>query len=800
MSIIKNKDIYDPSQGDPLEPLYKLLEKLDGKIEVTKNKMNVLEKSIKDVNKTGSGAEAKQLIDNTQKLQIETGKLNNLQGARSKIDTVLKTNQEILNRQTKENVRLKSQLTGAYEKESIKLNQLRRAYKDLAVQEKGATKEGQALLKNIQALDAKLKKVDASAGQFHRSVGNYKSALQNLGASIKNFFLAGGIVVAFQKMAALVSDSRRLAGELAGVKVAFDKIATPGLLDELRASTKGTISDLELMKQAVKASEFNIPIEKMGSMMQFASMQAQKMGESVDFMAESITTGLARGSVMILDNLGISAKELREEMQKTGDLTEAAFNVINKKIAESGGIIETSEIITARWGARWENIKASAGGLLDTVLVKISPVLESIWEWLNALWKNSTKFIIDTYNGFVDLYNESKLFRSIIESIGLTFDVLWETVKLFFSAFTGQLKTIGKTLAYTFNPANWGKDFKKGLAEILAAQGGEIINNFKRFGTRIGEETFDAINNTMAGELQKMNPEDFLFGGGTGTKPKLGATGGGGATVTKTGGTASGGGILDRFAAEEAALLAESKALAAEELAAKQDLEAGLLQIEIDNALVRQELREKELQEIEEFEAKKRDAIGQTLEEAGAAFGELLASGELSYKEFGRFLVKTALDVAEKMLLFAIAEIWFKNATTLSGIAKAAILTGLAKGVFSTLKSQVQNFADGTERVTGPGTERSDSIPANLSVNERILSAKDNKPLLKWGIPNNAVAPLVGAGLNSLQMQPVLASIAYNTEMTRRYLQHGRNDWTDNGFKYWQEWNTGTIKRRKLND
>lgn len=793
MSIIKNKDIYDPSQGDPLEPLYKLLEKLDSKIEATKTKMNGLEKAVKDVNKTGSGAEAKQLVDNTQKLQIETGKLNNLQGARSKIDTVLKTNQEILNRQTKENVRLKSQLTGAYEKESIKLNQLRRAYKDLAVQEKGATKEGQALLKNIQALDAKLKKVDASVGQFQRNVGNYKSALQNLGASIKNFFLAGGIMVAFQKMTALVSDSRRLAGELAGVKAAFDKIATPGLLDELREQTKGTISDLELMKQAVKASEFNIPIEKMGSMMQFASMQAQKMGESVDFMAESITTGLARGSVMILDNLGISAKELREEMEKTGDLTEAAFNVINKKIAESGGLIETSEIITARWSARWENIKASAGGLLDTVLVKISPVLESIWEWLNALWKNSTKFIIDTYNGFVDLYNESKLFRSVIETIGLTFDVLWETVKLFFSAFTGQLKTIGKTLAYTFNPANWGKDFKKGLAEILAAQGGEIINNFKKFGTRIGEETFDAINNTMAGELQKMNPEDFLFGGGTGTKPKPGATGGGGATVTKTG---AGTGILDRFAAEEAALLAESKALAAEELAAKQDLEAGLLQIEIDNALVRQELREKELQETEEFEAKKRDAIAQTLEEAGAAFGELLASGEMSYKEFGKFILKTALDIAEKMILLSLAEIFAKQIAQkgFAGIATAAVLTGLVKGLFSGIKSQVQNFADGTEFVNGPGTETSDSIPARLSKGERIVPAAINKQLM--GIPNQKLPLLLNAGYQSMKMEYLLNQIDKNT----RVLQHGRNDWTDNGFKYWQEWNTGTIKRRKLND
>jgi hypothetical protein len=95
MSIIKNKDIYDPSQGDPLKPLYDMLTKLDTKIDATKGKMNTLEKAVKDVNRTGSGAEAKALIDNTQKLQIETGKLNNLQGARTKIDQALNVNQEI---------------------------------------------------------------------------------------------------------------------------------------------------------------------------------------------------------------------------------------------------------------------------------------------------------------------------------------------------------------------------------------------------------------------------------------------------------------------------------------------------------------------------------------------------------------------------------------------------------------------------------------------------------------------------------------------------------------------------------
>jgi len=73
----------------------------------------------------------------------------------------------------------------AYAKLSKDLNNARKAYKDLAVQNKENTAEGQQLLKQVTDLDAQLKKVDATVGQHQRNVGNYEGATKNLKTELR---------------------------------------------------------------------------------------------------------------------------------------------------------------------------------------------------------------------------------------------------------------------------------------------------------------------------------------------------------------------------------------------------------------------------------------------------------------------------------------------------------------------------------------------------------------------------------------------------------------------------------------
>ena len=73
----------------------------------------------------------------------------------------------------------------SYAKLSKELNNARKAYKDLAVQNQENTIEGQQLLKQITDLDTQLKKVDATVGQHQRNVGNYEGATKNLKTELR---------------------------------------------------------------------------------------------------------------------------------------------------------------------------------------------------------------------------------------------------------------------------------------------------------------------------------------------------------------------------------------------------------------------------------------------------------------------------------------------------------------------------------------------------------------------------------------------------------------------------------------
>lgn len=116
-----------------------------------------------------------------------------------------------------------------------------------------------------------------------------------------------------------VRESVEVAIQADGVLHAFEKLDRPDLLANLRTATKETLSDLELMKATVKAKDFRIPVDDMGKYLAFAQLKAQQTGQSVEYMTDSIVTGLGRKSLLILDNLGLSAAEINEEVAKTGD-------------------------------------------------------------------------------------------------------------------------------------------------------------------------------------------------------------------------------------------------------------------------------------------------------------------------------------------------------------------------------------------------------------------------------------------------------------------------------------------------
>ena len=210
-------------------------------------------------------------------------------------------------------------------------------------------------------------KFGADLKDFRRGISNIDGSLKRMSGG---FSALGGVIGASFAVDAIrqfAMESLELANQAEGVRTAFERINDPMLLGELQKATKGTINDLELMKMAVKAKNFNIPLEQLGNLLGFAQQRATETGESIDYMAESIVLGIARKSIPILDNLGFSATEVREEFNSTGDMATAVGNIIQRQMSDAGEVTMTTSEKIAAQRAEIDNLKIAIGEQLQPV-------------------------------------------------------------------------------------------------------------------------------------------------------------------------------------------------------------------------------------------------------------------------------------------------------------------------------------------------------------------------------------------------------------------------------------------------
>lgn len=195
------------------------------------------------------------------------------------------------------------------------------------------------------ALEQRLKDVSGRMAELKQ---NAKSFGEIASSDQVNGFFFGTMATKFadllgqqaSKLKDFVSESARAGVEMAeqadGVTKAFYAMDNPNLLDNLRKATKGTVNDVQLMTAAVQANDFRIPLEDLGKYLEFAQLKAQQTGQSVDYMTNSIVTGLGRKSPLILDNLGISAAEISEKTKETGDFMKAVAEIVDTQLAAAG--------------------------------------------------------------------------------------------------------------------------------------------------------------------------------------------------------------------------------------------------------------------------------------------------------------------------------------------------------------------------------------------------------------------------------------------------------------------------------
>ena len=188
-----------------------------------------------------------------------------------------------------------------------------------------------------------------------------------------------------------IDKSVELAEAADGITHAFEKIGTADYLQELRTATKNTVSDIELMKAAVKAKDFRIPLEDLGKYLSFAQLKAQQTGQELDYMVDSIVTGLGRQSPQILDDLGLSAAEISEKTKETGDFMKGVAKIVEKNLAQAG---ETYISAADRATQRTVDLQ-NAQLALGKALVPIKEEFSDIYGQIQVGTIKAIKYLVD---------------------------------------------------------------------------------------------------------------------------------------------------------------------------------------------------------------------------------------------------------------------------------------------------------------------------------------------------------------------------------------------------------------------
>lgn len=266
-------------------------------------------------------------------------------------------------------------LTSQIGEQTSKLNVLDMTMSQLKKQQKSLQKEFENTSKTLNPelydiLKQKLQEVSsrmAELKQNAKSFGELAASDQANGMLYGNMMtkaaeLFGSYAQGFKdSVKELIDGGLEMAETADGVTKAFKDMDQPDLLENLRKATKNTVNDVQLMTAAVQANDFRIPLEDLGKYLQFAQLKAQQTGQSVDYMTDSIVTGLGRKSPLILDNLGISAAEISEKTKETGDFMKAVAEIVDTQLAEAGETYISAADRAAQKTVELENAQKALG-------------------------------------------------------------------------------------------------------------------------------------------------------------------------------------------------------------------------------------------------------------------------------------------------------------------------------------------------------------------------------------------------------------------------------------------------------
>lgn len=229
----------------------------------------------------------------------------------------------------------------------------------------------------------------------------FKSSLDKATASLNRMQTVFATVIAGQGVLAFA----KLGAQVGNVTKAFDNLGDPAMINDLRAATKGMVNDLELMKAAVQANNFRIPLENLGKYLQFAAIRAAQTGQSIDYLVNSIMDAVSRGSIEKWDNMGIALDRVRKKLNgvsietiSVGDRAKLMTELVTEELTAMGdtSIDRTQQLITT-----FENLR-------NELSKNLLPVINTIFGKFNAgmvqmsYFQDNLKALVGAYSSMTD--------------------------------------------------------------------------------------------------------------------------------------------------------------------------------------------------------------------------------------------------------------------------------------------------------------------------------------------------------------------------------------------------------------
>lgn len=253
--------------------------------------------------------------------------------------------------------------------------------------------------KRIAETEKRVRNLKGEYGKLERGNKSLMSSFQKVGAAI-------GVAFGIREILRFTKQAAELSAEAEGVRTAFERVGgTASMLQDLQRATRGTVEQLELMRLSVQASNFNIPLEHLGNLFEFATNRAIETGQSVDKLVADITLGLGRKSMRVLDNLGLSWTDMQAAVAEAGDFTTGIINVINQDLGKMGDVADTNLTKIQRSQAALKDATLAFGDVAAPVYAEVLDLITKAIQGFTALSTGMSKVDIEEYAAAQDRLN-----------------------------------------------------------------------------------------------------------------------------------------------------------------------------------------------------------------------------------------------------------------------------------------------------------------------------------------------------------------------------------------------------------